>query len=178
LAAAGCQSAPPPPPSAEARRAPGNGETRWITANDLRLKVKVYRGKRVGDRPTLVVALHGDSPLAPPSIQDVFALAAAERLDDAVVAGVLRPGYSDGSGDRSDGVRGRAMGDNYTPQVVDAVAMLVRELKVAYGTGPTILVGHSAAPRSSATSWAAGRSKPTERCWCRARAMSRGGRAT
>src|ERR1700737_478520 len=54
----------------------------------------------------------------------------------------LRPGYSDGE-DRSDGMRGETTGDNYTPEVVNAVATAISELKAGYHPRRVVLVGHS-----------------------------------
>lgn len=119
------------------------GETLWVTANGLRLKTRVYRGANVSDRPVLVIVLHGDSPFHPPSYQYVFGRKAATQLDNVVVAAVLRPGYSDDTGDTSDGTRGYTTGDNYTPQVVDAIAGAATQLKEKYGASHVILVGHS-----------------------------------
>jgi pimeloyl-ACP methyl ester carboxylesterase len=60
-----------------------------------------------------------------------------------VAAGILRPGYSDPSGDRSSGEMGKAVADNYTPEVVDAVAAVARDLKAKYDASEVVLVGHS-----------------------------------
>jgi pimeloyl-ACP methyl ester carboxylesterase len=60
-----------------------------------------------------------------------------------VAAGVLRPGYSDSSGDRSFGEMGLAVGDNYTPEVVDAVATAARSLETSHDARAVVLVGHS-----------------------------------
>jgi len=62
---------------------------------------------------------------------------------DVVAAGLLRPGYTDNAGDRSDGERGEARGDNFTAEVTDAVAMAVRTLKERYKARRVVLVGHS-----------------------------------
>ena len=60
-----------------------------------------------------------------------------------VAAGILRPGYTDPSGDRSFGDMGMAVGDNYTPEVVDAVATAARRLTAIYNASTVVLVGHS-----------------------------------
>ena len=60
-----------------------------------------------------------------------------------VAAGILRPGYTDPSGDRSAGDMGMAVGDNYTPAVVDAVATAARQLAAAHDASGVVLVGHS-----------------------------------
>lgn len=60
-----------------------------------------------------------------------------------VAAGILRPGYADPSGDRSFGDMGMAVGDNYTPEVVDAVATAARHLRAMHNARLVVLVGHS-----------------------------------
>jgi pimeloyl-ACP methyl ester carboxylesterase len=109
------------------------------------------------------VILHGDIPKPRPDYQYLVAKAitlgwpdAPERFaalrtalgkdwqdDDVVAAGILRPGYSDPSGDRSSGDMGRAVGDNYTPEVVDAIASATRQLREIYSARAVVLVGHS-----------------------------------
>ncbi|SJZ31681.1 Alpha/beta hydrolase family protein [Enhydrobacter aerosaccus] len=117
-------------------------ETAWLGA-PLRLKARIYKGaEAAGGRPPLVLVLHGDSPRAPPSYQYRFAAELAQRLPGAVVAAILRPGYSDGE-DKSEGVRGETTGDNYTPEVIAAIAAAVDQLKARYHPGRTVLVGHS-----------------------------------
>jgi len=120
-----------------------SGETLWLMANGLRLKTKIYRHARLKDRPVLIVVLHGDSPFGPPSYQYAFARRAALQIDNVVVAALLRPGYTDDSGDRSEGTRGETTGDNYTPQVIDAVAQIIDQLKKNFHPAATVLVGHS-----------------------------------
>jgi pimeloyl-ACP methyl ester carboxylesterase len=117
------------------------GKTIWITTTQ-RLKTKVYENEKLSASPVLVVVLHGDSPERPPTYQYRFAQAVAVAVPDTVVAAVLRPGYDDGEG-RSDGMRGDTTGDNYTPEVLDAVATAISELKTRYRPRGVILVGHS-----------------------------------
>jgi pimeloyl-ACP methyl ester carboxylesterase len=89
--------------------------------------------------------LHGDllAPGAPPTYHYAFARRAAEQMDDVVAAALLRPGYADDDGDRSEGKQGMRTGDNYTPEVVDAVAVEVRELQTKFHPAATVLAGHS-----------------------------------
>src|SRR6185312_9484380 len=101
------------------------GETMWLKANGVRLKSVVYRSARSSGPPVLVVVLHGDLPL--PSYHYRFAREAAKTMDNMVVAALLRPGYTDGEGERSEGKMGLTTGDNYTPEVVDAVAHAVKQ---------------------------------------------------
>jgi pimeloyl-ACP methyl ester carboxylesterase len=122
------------------------GVTRWIDVSGGQLKTRVYTGTSVSESPVLVLVLHGDLPEPPPSYQYEFAKLLISRTGNAVdviAAGVLRPGYSDPTGDRSSGDMGRAIADNYTPEVVDAVAAAARELSRAHAAGTTVLVGHS-----------------------------------
>ena len=124
------------------------GTTRWIDVDGGRLKTRVYAGPSLSRSPVLVMVLHGDIPDPPPSYQydfaKVFATDGGKAVAAGVVAaGVLRPGYSDPTGDRSSGDMGRAVADNYTPEVVDAVARAARELSNAHHAHAIVLVGHS-----------------------------------
>ena len=117
------------------------GGTVWVTTTQ-RIKSRLYENARLGQHPILVVVVHGDSPDGPPTYQYRFAERAAAAISDTVVAAVLRPGYSDGE-DSSDGMRGFTTGDNYTPEVVGAVATVLSELRDRYHPRRVILVGHS-----------------------------------
>lgn len=128
--------------TASARDPPANaGTTIWVTTPQ-RLKVRVYESAGLGASPILIVVVHGDAPDGPPTDQYRFAEAAAATITDVVVAAVLRPGYDDGE-DRSDGLRGETTGDNYTPEVINAVAAAIFELKNRYHRQRVVLVGHS-----------------------------------
>jgi predicted esterase len=117
------------------------GATMWV-ATTQRLKTKVYENRSLTASPILIVVVHGDSPDGPPTYQYRFARTAAAAIADTIVAAVLRPGYSDGE-DRSDGMRGETTGDNYTPEVINAVATAISELKARYKPRRVVLVGHS-----------------------------------
>lgn len=139
------------------------GETIWLNVGQGRLKAQVFAREKVSDRPILVLILHGDIPNPRPDYQylvakaitlgwpDVPERSAALRTalgkdwqdDDVVAAGILRPGYSDPSGDRSSGDMGRAVADNYTPEVVDVIAGATRQLREIYNARAVVLVGHS-----------------------------------
>jgi alpha-beta hydrolase superfamily lysophospholipase len=124
------------------------GATRWIDVPAGRLKTRVYTGTRVSESPVLVLVLHGDLPDPPPSYHYEFAKVVADTLASSsgtgiVAAGVLRPGYADPTGERSSGDMGRAITDNYTPEVVDAVELAARELAAAHHPRAVVLVGHS-----------------------------------
>jgi predicted esterase len=139
------------------------GETLWLSVDQGRLKTQVFARETVSDRPILVLILHGDIPNPPPDYQYLVAAAltlgwpdvpersAALRTalgkdwqdDDVVAAGILRPGYWDPSGDRSSGDMGRAVGDNYTAEAVDAIAGATRQLRDIFHARAVVLVGHS-----------------------------------
>ena len=138
------------------------GETLWLDVAGGRLKSEVYTTPRRSEHPLLVVVLHGDLYNPTPSYQYAFAqalthgfdapalpervrarFAGALRIDDIVAVGILRPGYTDNAGDRSAGRRGDARGDNFTPEVVDAVADAAQNLERRFAARAVILVGHS-----------------------------------
>ena len=138
------------------------GRAQWIDVAAGKLKTEVYSSTRLSARPNLVIVLHGDLFNPTPSYQYAFAQALTQgfdapgmpdqvrgrltvytRVDDVVAAGLLRPGYTDNAGDRSDGQRGKARGDNYTAEVVDDVTTAVRTLSRRFMARRVILVGHS-----------------------------------
>jgi len=121
------------------------GETIWSESGGLRLKIAVYKSAKHSPHPILIVVLHGDllEPRPQPSYHYEFARRMANQMDDVIVAALLRPGYTDEVGDQSAGPRGLATGDNYTPDVVDAVAQSIQLLKSKFGPAATVLAGHS-----------------------------------
>jgi pimeloyl-ACP methyl ester carboxylesterase len=128
------------------------GETLWLRANGLRIKAKIYQSARRSDHPVLAVVLHGDllEPGAPPTYHYEFARRAAGQIDNLVVAALLRPGYADDEGDRSEGRQGLRTGDNYTPEVIDAVAQIAGALRARFHPAAALLVGHSGGAAISA----------------------------
>jgi predicted esterase len=148
----------PTPDAADGR----GGEKAWIAVSEGRLKTEAYSGAQLTANPTLLVILHGDLPDPTPSYQYAFAqvvtqgieapllpqnvrarLAGWKPLVDVVAVGVLRPGYIDNAGDRSDGDMGHAAGDNFTPEVIDAIAHAIDSLKERFAARHVIIVGHS-----------------------------------
>lgn len=91
----------------------------------------------------MVIVLHGDAPFAKPGYQYYFASQLADAAAGTRVAALLRPGYSDPYGERSDGDRGFATGENYTLEVVNDIATAIQILKSRWGARAVILVGHS-----------------------------------
>jgi pimeloyl-ACP methyl ester carboxylesterase len=125
-----------------AQNTTSTGATMWVTTTQ-RIKSKIYENALLSQHPILIVVVHGDASDGSPSTYHYrFAEKAAATIPDAVVAAVLRPGYSDGE-DSSEGMRGFATGDNWAPEVVNAVATVLAELKDRYHPRRVILVGHS-----------------------------------
>jgi predicted esterase len=91
----------------------------------------------------LVVVLHGDAPFLNPGYQYGFASDVAAAAPGTRVVALLRPGYADPYGAKSDGDRGFASGENYTAEVVSDVAAAIRSLKTQWGAPSVILIGHS-----------------------------------
>lgn len=138
------------------------GDTQWIDVRGGKLKAEIYPTTPLRASPTLVIVLHGDLFDPTPSYHYAFAqalthgfdapvmpdsvrarLGTRPNVDNVVAAGLLRPGYTDNAGDRSDGERGDARGDNYTTEATDAVATAIRALAGRFMAGRVILVGHS-----------------------------------
>jgi alpha-beta hydrolase superfamily lysophospholipase len=66
------------------------------------------------------------------------------------VVALLRPGYADPYGAKSDGDRGLALGENYTREVVDDIAAAIEGLKSQWSAQKVMLVGHSGGATISA----------------------------
>jgi len=110
---------------------------RWLLAG------RAYESAKLSAHPHLIVVIHGDAPSANPSYQYVFAGRAAATLNDVVAVGVLRPGYQDGMGGRSEGDRGLALADNYTVDDIASVAGAAKVLMGRFHAEDLTLVGHS-----------------------------------
>jgi pimeloyl-ACP methyl ester carboxylesterase len=127
-----------------------------------RLKAEAYSSKPLSAHPVLLVVLHGDLPDPTPSYQYAFAQLVTQGSDapslpqfirdklgdwkpipDILAVGILRPGYRDNAGDRSDGDMGNAAADNFTPEVVDAISLAIDGLRQRFGARRVVLVGHS-----------------------------------
>ena len=103
----------------------------------------MYSGTTSGSGLPLVVVLHGDAPSRKPAYQYTFASELNRRTGASVLA-LLRPGYADPFGGRSDGDRGLfAVGDNYTQDAQFALANAILEAKQRLGKSRVVLIGHS-----------------------------------
>ncbi len=128
-------------PSTE--RAIPRSEFVWLTAPEGRIGGRAYINADSADKPVLAIVLHGDLLQPDNSYHYGFARTVAAQNSSVVAVGLLRPGYSDERGNRSDGEILNATGDNYTDEVVEAVASGTRQLRERYGAGATVLIGHS-----------------------------------
>ncbi len=118
-------------------------ESGWLKGVHGCLRFRAYRSDKVTERPILAVSIHGDSPWRNPGYQYVFAETLAEEAGNVIAVGLLRPGYVDSYGEKSAGVRGLTTGDNYTEDVIAAIAMAIRQLKRHFKAEKTLLAGHS-----------------------------------
>jgi predicted alpha/beta hydrolase family esterase len=91
----------------------------------------------------LIVVLHGDAPFINPRYQYAVATDLANAVPGKRVVALMRPGYADAYGARSDGDRGFALGENYTLDVTNDIADAIQSLKQQWGAPSVILVGHS-----------------------------------
>lgn len=121
---------------------PGCHGDGWLAAGPECLRIETYRSADVTASPRLVVAIHGDSPTAPPSYQYRWAKTVAAENTNVVVVGLLRPGYLDGTA-YSTGERGKTTGDNYTPRVIDAIAAGIARLAQDHHARQVLMAGHS-----------------------------------
>ena len=111
---------------------------------------RAFPSANASAHPHLIVVLHGDAPGRNPSYQYIFARYAAAALNDVVVVGLLRPGYADPQGDQSQGKRGWALADNYTPEDISSIAAAAKALVSKYQAADVTLVGHSGGSALSA----------------------------
>ena len=129
--------------AAHRRESEAGGSAFTVDAHGHRMTGRVYvTGAPVSTMP-IVVVLHGDAPFVNPSYQYAFASELADELPGTHVAALLRPGYADPYGDKSEGDRGFALGENYTPEVVNNIAAAIQSLKSRWRATAVVLVGHS-----------------------------------
>lgn len=91
----------------------------------------------------LIVMLHGDvSSGGPASYHFPFTSRIADRVPEAAVVALVRPGYPDGAGNTSSGTNYDRT-DQYTAANMDIMAGAIRALKRETGATRVIAVGHS-----------------------------------
>lgn len=129
--------------SSDSRACQSTVEEEWVRGGAECLHFEEYRSASLTANPDLVVVLHGDSPFERPEYQYAVARRITSDIENVIAIGLLRPGYTDRDGHRSSGIRGRAIGDNYTAHDVDAIAAAIGALADTYLPGRVFLVGHS-----------------------------------
>lgn len=117
-------------------------EQRWFETELGQQKALVIYPADSVKEDNLIVFLHGDSPFRDPVYQYYIARNIAKMTNSVTVA-LLRPGYKDDCGDQSEGIRGLTMGDNYTEEVVSAIASVIASMKLEVQPKKTIVMGHS-----------------------------------
>ena len=137
-------SAQDPAPSAPATdREKPRSELVWLDGREGRIGGRAYINADSAEEPVLIIVLHGDLLSPDFSYHYRFAQKMAAQASNVVVVGLLRPGYRDEHGNRSDGDTLNRTGDNFTAEVVEAVASATTQLQDRYRAGATVLVGHS-----------------------------------
>lgn len=91
----------------------------------------------------IVIVLHGDALFVNPGYQYAFASNLSDKVPGTRIVALLRPGYADPYGAKSDGDRGFARGENYTPDVLNDVAVAIHSLKSQWQAAAVIPIGHS-----------------------------------
>lgn len=115
----------------------------WAESPEGRIGGRTYFSAGEMNKPVLAVVLHGD--LLPPddTYHYGFARTLATQNPNIVAFGVLRPGYSDEQGNRSEGDSLHATGDNYTAEAIESVGFAIKHLQNRYDVSETVLIGHS-----------------------------------
>jgi Alpha/beta hydrolase family len=129
-------------PQLPVSEAPTAGEMYWGKPGH-RIASRVFGDNDHVVRSPLVVVLHGDAPFHNPGYHFVFASRLAKALPGTIVVAMLRPGYSDPYGMKSDGSRGFAIAQDYTPGVVADIAYAIHQIKTDLNISSVSLVGHS-----------------------------------
>jgi pimeloyl-ACP methyl ester carboxylesterase len=131
--------------SAPIQNTPATGQQHILTLgpNGRRIAARAFFGVRLSTHPKLIVIIHGDAPAHNPQYQYDFARDVALEIPDTVVLAILRPGYRDDAGLRSDGDRGMTTGDTYTGAAARQLIEAVVEAGQLFKVRDTILVGHS-----------------------------------
>jgi len=119
------------------------GEAVVAGAQGHRIVGRMYVAGAPDPAAPLVVVLHGDAPFIHPGYQYGFADDIAKAASGVRAVGLMRPGYADRYGARSDGDRGFASGENYTADVVHDLAEAIRSLQQQWRSPSVVLVGHS-----------------------------------
>ncbi len=119
------------------------GELSWVQGGPYRLRISTFVSEGKSESPILVVVVHGDAPFNEPDYQYEFAANVAATHRDVVAVGLLRPGYTDPQGNRSDGERGQATGDSLNVTNTEAIAGAIGGLKRRWNARRVVAAAHS-----------------------------------
>lgn len=115
----------------------------WVQGGPFRLRMRLFASKETSASPILMVVIHGDAPFNDPGYQYIFAAKAAATHRDLIAVGLLRPGYTDPQGNRSEGERGESVGDNFNVTNTEAIADAIDELKHRWNARKVVVAAHS-----------------------------------
>jgi predicted esterase len=115
----------------------------WVSTKQGNIHIRIFKNKSLNDSISLAFILHGDAPFNKPSYQYIMAEKIAEENENTIAIAILRPGYTDPQGNTSNGVKGHAVGDNYTSEVIEAISEVMEKIKKKYNPSKTFVVGHS-----------------------------------
>jgi pimeloyl-ACP methyl ester carboxylesterase len=113
----------------------------WVLGGGLCQAITTFGSETPGERPVLIVVVHGDISDGGAATYHVEFARTLARSGVVVVA-LTRPGYTDDRGRSSEGhTYGRQ--DNYTPDNIAAVGGVIAALKAHYRPRRVIYIGHS-----------------------------------
>ena len=115
----------------------------WVQGGPFRLRMRPFVSEEISASPILIVVIHGDAPFNEPEYQYVFAAKVASTYRDVVAVGLLRPGYTDPQGNRSEGERGESVGDNINVTNSEAIADAIGGLKRRWNARKVMVAAHS-----------------------------------
>lgn len=118
-------------------------ESAYIKGGPFRLYTRSFTSDELSEQPVLVVVLHGDAPFHEPDSQYGFAAQVARNHGNVAAVALLRPGYADPQGNRSEGERGQSIGDNWNVTNTDAIADAISELERRWRARKVVVAGHS-----------------------------------
>jgi pimeloyl-ACP methyl ester carboxylesterase len=128
----------------------GKDTLNYIKTQNGCLFVKVFKSDSITLKPNLLIVIHGDAPFNPPTYQYKLSQNISDQVKNTIIVSVLRPGYKDNDGNKSDGKKGLTTGDNYTLEVISSLTEVIEELKIRFKPSKTIIVGHSGGAAISA----------------------------
>ena len=118
-------------------------EQLWVQGGPYRLRTSAFVSEEKSESPILVVVVHGDAPFHEPDYHYAFAAHVAATHRDVVAVGLLRPGYTDPQGNRSDGERGQAVGDSLNVTNTEAITGAIGGLKRRWNARKVVVAAHS-----------------------------------